>query len=50
MAHKQAQALVPIGMFYGADASVATFIVNNVLPCVAGNILGGGLLIGGTHT
>ena len=37
-------------MLYGANASVSTFIVNNILPCVAGNIVGGGLLIGGTHT
>ena len=43
------QALVPIGMLYGAKASVGTFVVNNILPCIAGNIVGGGFLIGGTY-
>jgi CDP-glucose 4,6-dehydratase len=36
------QALVPIGMLYGANADVSTFIVNNILPAAAGNIVGGG--------
>jgi formate/nitrite transporter FocA (FNT family) len=41
------QAMVPIGMMYGAHVNVGDFIVKNLLPAIAGNIVGGGFLIGG---
>jgi formate/nitrite transporter FocA (FNT family) len=43
------QAMVPIGMLYGAHVDVGEFIVRNLLPAIAGNIVGGGFLIGGKH-
>ena len=43
----RAQAMVPIGMLYGAHVTVGDFIVLNLLPAVAGNMVGGGFLIGG---
>jgi formate/nitrite transporter FocA (FNT family) len=47
--HTYIQALVPIGLMYGANVTASQFIVRNLLPCVAGNIVGGGLIIGGKY-
>ncbi len=43
------QAIVPLGLMYGAKTTSADFIVYNLLPAIAGNILGGGFLIGGMY-
>jgi formate/nitrite transporter FocA (FNT family) len=33
-------------MFYGADVSITSFIVDNLIPATLGNIVGGGLMVG----
>lgn len=37
---------IPTAMFYGADISWGTFIVNNLIPVTLGNIVGGALFVG----
>eukprot|EP00743_Colponemidia_sp_Colp-15_P002218 GILK01002404.1.p1 GENE.GILK01002404.1~~GILK01002404.1.p1 ORF type:complete len:335 (+),score=41.80 GILK01002404.1:72-1076(+) len=40
---------IPLGMMYGANVSVGDFVVKNLIPVVIGNVIGGGLLIGGSE-
>eukprot|EP00742_Colponemidia_sp_Colp-10_P002399 GILJ01002557.1.p1 GENE.GILJ01002557.1~~GILJ01002557.1.p1 ORF type:complete len:337 (-),score=43.17 GILJ01002557.1:161-1171(-) len=40
---------IPLGMMYGANVSVGDFLVKNLIPVVIGNVIGGGLLIGGSE-
>ncbi|MFA6133136.1 MAG: formate/nitrite transporter family protein [Phycisphaerae bacterium] len=37
---------VPAGMFYGAKVTWGQFLVNNLVPVTAGNIVGGALFVG----
>jgi formate/nitrite transporter len=37
---------IPAAMFYGADVSITSFIVDNLIPATLGNIVGGGLMVG----
>ncbi|KAK9719624.1 hypothetical protein K7432_004666 [Basidiobolus ranarum] len=37
---------IPVGMMYGAKVTVGQFIVNNFIPVVLGNIVGGAGLVG----
>lgn len=37
---------VPLGLFYGANATWGQFILNNLIPSTLGNIIGGGLFVG----
>ncbi|MCP4522525.1 MAG: formate/nitrite transporter family protein [Cytophagales bacterium] len=41
---------IPLGIFYGADISWATFFVDNLLPVTLGNILGGMFFVGLVYT
>eukprot|EP01067_Filipodium_phascolosomae_P000670 Filipodium_phascolosomae@DN1501_c0_g1_i1.p1 len=38
---------IPIGMMYGAKASVFDFVFKNECPVILGNIIGGGFYLGG---
>lgn len=40
---------VPSGIFYGADLSWGAFLLNNLLPVTLGNLVGGGLFVGGLY-
>lgn len=40
---------IPTAIFYGADISWASFIIDNLLPATAGNIVGGALFVGGVY-
>lgn len=37
---------IPLGMMFGADVSVADFVVDNLIPATLGNIIGGALFVG----
>lgn len=37
---------IPLGMMYGADVSVGSFVVDNLIPATLGNIVGGALFVG----
>ncbi|MBP6231315.1 MAG: formate/nitrite transporter family protein [Paludibacteraceae bacterium] len=37
---------IPTAIFYGADVSWTSFLIDNLLPATLGNIVGGGLLVG----
>ncbi len=37
---------IPAGMFYGADVTIARFLVRNLLPVTLGNIVGGAFFVG----
>lgn len=37
---------IPLGIFYGAEVSWITFLLNNLLPVTIGNIIGGSLFVG----
>jgi formate/nitrite transporter len=37
---------VPLGIFYGANATWGQFILNNLIPSTLGNIIGGGFFVG----
>eukprot|EP00128_Syssomonas_multiformis_P001055 Colp12_sorted_trinity150504_noHs@24681 len=39
---------IPLGMMYGADVTVADFIVKNLIPVTLGNTFGGAILCGAT--
>eukprot|EP01023_Acetabularia_acetabulum_P021280 TRINITY_DN21143_c0_g2_i3.p1 TRINITY_DN21143_c0_g2~~TRINITY_DN21143_c0_g2_i3.p1 ORF type:complete len:446 (-),score=64.26 TRINITY_DN21143_c0_g2_i3:109-1323(-) len=41
--------LIPFGMMYGADISVSTFLVNNLIPATLGNIVAGALVFAGSY-
>lgn len=40
---------IPVGIFYGADVSWAQFLVNNLIPVTAGNIVGGSFFVGAVY-
>ena len=40
-------AFVPLGLLYGADADYACWLYQNLLLVIAGNIVGGGIAVGG---
>ena len=40
---------IPLGMMQGADVSVGSFVVDNLLPATVGNIAGGALFVGMPH-
>lgn len=40
---------IPLGMFNGADVTVAQFLLNNLLPVTLGNIVGGAGFVGGIY-
>mmetsp|Transcript_42126 Transcript_42126/g.103234 ORF Transcript_42126/g.103234 Transcript_42126/m.103234 type:complete len:465 (-) Transcript_42126:160-1554(-) len=42
--------VVPMGVMYGADVNVASWIWNNLIPSAIGNFVGGGIIIGGFVT
>jgi formate/nitrite transporter len=37
---------IPTAIFYGADVSWTSFIIDNLIPATLGNIVGGGLFVG----
>ena len=41
---------IPLGMFLGADVSVVSFLLGNLLPVTAGNLIGGALFIPAIYT
>ena len=43
------QFLIPLGMMLGADISVNKLLFEALLPATLGNIVGGGLLVGGIY-
>merc|ERR1712226_1020283 len=43
------QFLIPVGMMLGADISIPRLLFEALLPATLGNILGGGLLVGGVY-
>ena len=38
---------IPTGLFLGAEGSVGSFLINNLLPVTIGNIFGGAVIVGG---
>jgi len=40
---------IPTAIFYGAEISWSTFLVDNLLPATLGNIVGGSFLTGGLY-
>lgn len=40
---------IPLGMFLGADISIQSFFLDNLVPVTIGNIVGGGLLVGAAY-
>jgi formate/nitrite transporter len=43
------QFLIPVGMMLGADISISDMLFKALLPATIGNILGGGILVGGVY-
>ena len=43
------QFLIPLGMMLGADISVKTLLFEALLPATIGNVIGGGVLVGGVY-
>ncbi|CAJ1950013.1 unnamed protein product [Cylindrotheca closterium] len=43
------QFLIPLGMMLGADISIKKLLLEALLPATLGNIVGGGLLVGGIY-
>lgn len=41
---------IPLGMMEGADVTIIQSITTNFIPSTLGNIVGGALLVGATHT
>lgn len=41
---------IPTAMFYGADVSWTSFVVDNLIPSTLGNILGGAVFVGCVYT
>lgn len=41
---------IPAGMMEGADVSISSLFIDNLLPSTAGNIVGGALLVGCIHS
>ena len=41
---------IPAGMMEGADVSISSLFIDNLLPSTAGNIVGGALLVGCVHS
>lgn len=40
---------IPTAIFYGADISWTSFLVDNLIPATLGNIVGGALFVGGAY-
>eukprot|EP01067_Filipodium_phascolosomae_P002762 Filipodium_phascolosomae@DN2485_c0_g1_i2.p1 len=40
---------IPAGMMHGANVSTFQFIFMNIIPVIIGNVIGGGILIGGCY-
>jgi formate transporter len=40
---------IPLGMFNGAQVSIIDMLWRNLIPVTLGNIIGGGLLVGGIY-
>ena len=38
--------LIPLGMGCGADVTVSDFLFGNLVPCIAGNIVGASVCVG----
>jgi formate/nitrite transporter len=43
------QFFIPVGMMWGADISISHLLVHALLPATLGNIVGGGVLVGGVY-
>jgi formate/nitrite transporter FocA (FNT family) len=43
------QFMIPIGMMLGADISIKELLLEALLPATLGNIVGGGILVGGIY-
>jgi formate/nitrite transporter len=43
------QFLIPVGMMLGADISISDLLFKALLPATIGNIIGGGVLVGGVY-
>jgi nitrite transporter NirC len=41
-------AFVPLGLMYGADADYKNWLYQNLILVILGNLVGGGMMIGGT--
>jgi len=41
--------LIPLGILRGADVSVASFLLWNLLPVTLGNIAGGAAIVAGMY-
>ncbi len=42
--------VVPMGVMYGANVSIGPWIWNNLIPAALGNMIGGGIIVGGFVT
>ena len=42
-------AFVPLGLMYGADADYKKWLYQNLLLVILGNIVGGGVIVGGAE-
>ena len=40
---------IPLGMMQGADVSISTFAIDNLIPATLGNIVGGAIFVGMPH-
>jgi len=40
---------IPLGMFNGADISIGSLFINNLIPATLGNVVGGALFVGGLY-
>lgn len=43
-------AFVPLGMLSGADVTIESFVLNNLVPVTLGNLLSGSLMVGWTYS
>lgn len=41
--------LLPLGMCMGADVTVASFLLGNLVPALAGNLVGASVCVGAGH-
>lgn len=42
--------VVPLGIAYGAQVNIGSWLLTNIIPAAIGNAIGGGLIIGGVET